>query len=110
MCVCVLSVLFACVFACFVSAQDKPYEYVMVDSPSLASVSADGGAFATHIASGEGANICFIHATSYDMCLYTCTVYTQGILKQIYLVWTQHRHLLLLRPCFGEVIYIYVNH
>lgn len=35
-------------------SKDKPYEYVMVDSPRLASVSADGRPFADHIASGEG--------------------------------------------------------
>ena len=34
--------------------QDMPYEYVLVDSPRLASVSADGGAFAEYIAAGEG--------------------------------------------------------
>lgn len=35
--------------------QDKPYEYVTVDSPHLASVSEDGRAFAEHLASEEGA-------------------------------------------------------
>ena len=34
--------------------KDKPYEYVMVDSPRLASVSANGRDFAEYIASGEG--------------------------------------------------------
>lgn len=34
--------------------KDKPYEYVMVDTQSLAAVSADGSAFADYIASGEG--------------------------------------------------------
>lgn len=38
------------------STMDKPYEYVMTDSPSLASVSADGHPFAEHIAAGEGTN------------------------------------------------------
>eukprot|EP00752_Nemacystus_decipiens_P003071 g2846.t1 len=38
------------------STMDKPYEYVMVESPRLASVSADGHAFAEYIASGEGTN------------------------------------------------------
>ncbi|CAM9169441.1 unnamed protein product [Pylaiella littoralis] len=36
--------------------QDKPYEYVMVDSPRLAAVAADGSAFAAHLASGKGTN------------------------------------------------------
>ena len=35
--------------------QNKPYEYVTVDSPHLASVSEDGRAFAEHLASQEGA-------------------------------------------------------
>eukprot|EP00903_Cladosiphon_okamuranus_P016565 g15282.t1 len=38
------------------STMDKRYEYVMVDSPRLASVSANGGDFAEYIASGEGTN------------------------------------------------------
>lgn len=36
------------------SFQDKPYEYVLVDSPRLAAVTADGRPFAEHIASREG--------------------------------------------------------
>ncbi|CAB1118327.1 unnamed protein product [Ectocarpus sp. CCAP 1310/34] len=33
---------------------DKPYEYVLVDSPRLAAVTADGSPFAEHIASKQG--------------------------------------------------------
>ncbi|CBN75995.1 conserved unknown protein [Ectocarpus siliculosus] len=35
---------------------DKPYEYVLVDSPRLAAVTADGRPFAEHIASRKGTN------------------------------------------------------
>lgn len=51
------------VFVFFCPVQDKAYEYVVVDSPRLASVSADGGAFDAHIASGEGQSF-FVYPVS----------------------------------------------
>lgn len=58
--------------------QSKPYEYVTVDSPHLASVSEDGRAFAEHLASQEGeALACAIEEDYlYAYCSFSSTLRT----------------------------------